>query len=347
MSRTPTTPAPAPPADILYGVAGWSYDDWQDVVYPKSASPEDKLVAVASLCDLLEVNTTFYRTPGPAMTAAWAGRLTRAGLPTRLVVKIGRQFTHDEAYSADDVRALKEALAPLDDGVAIDRNGIEQPRLLGLLLQFPVYFRLTPENTQRIERLAEDFADWTKVIELRHPSWARTASYGWLRKLGLNLANIDLPAGGAAGPTGAQSYAFPREVTATGPVGYVRLHGRNNAAWFDRNANVAQKYNYRYSPAELGDLASRVRELAGRTKTVAVIGNNHFRGKAVATVLELALRVNGRRASVPPTLLTEYPELATFAEAIEPPPDSSSKPPRKPRAPAPPRDDDPNQFKLF
>ncbi|MDD4890656.1 MAG: DUF72 domain-containing protein [Phycisphaerae bacterium] len=351
-------PGHSPPnAEILYGVAGWSYADWEGIVYPKNADSETKLISVAAACDLIEVNTTFYRTPRPQMTDAWARRLTRAGLQTRLVVKVGKAFTHDEQYSADDLREFKLALSPLDANPVVDRNGIEQPRLLGLLIQFPIFFRLTPENTQRIERLAEDLSDWTRILELRHPSWARPSAYHWLKKLGMNLANIDVPAGGAEGPgekaaADGGAYLFPREAATTGPIGYFRLHGRNNKAWFDRNAGVEQKYNYLYSPGELQQLSRRVRELAGQAKTVAVVGNNHFRGKALATVLNLANLVEGRRSRAPAPLIAEYPQLAEFTDPADPPPaPEPEKPPRKaakkPKAEPPPKNDDPDQLTLF
>lgn len=335
-----------PSGDVLYGVAGWSYRDWEGVVYPRGASSEAKLLAVASACDLLEVNTTFYATPPPAMAETWARRLARAGLHARMVVKINRVFTHEEGYAADDVRALKETLAPLDSDPIIDRYGIEHPRLLGLLMQFPISFRLTPENTQRIQRLAEDFADWSKVVELRHPSWARQATYAWLGKLGLNLANIDLPTGGRTQTSRPESpdHAFPPNTVTTGPLGYLRLHGRNRQAWFDHKAPVDQKYDYLYSPEELHDLAERIKELAGRTRTVAVVGNNHYRGKALATVLNLANLLEGRQFTSPPQLIAEYPQLAPFTRPAE----WQSEPPPKPE-PEPekrrPKDDD--QLQLF
>jgi len=372
MIPAPNAPAGQFPADVLYGVAGWSYADWEGIVYPRGADGQTKLLAVASACDLLEVNTSFYATPRPAVVEAWARRLTQAGLHNRMVVKINRVFTHEEQYTADDVRALRDALAPLDADPVVDRHGVEHPRLLGLLMQFPFFFQLTPENSQRIERLAEDFPDWTKIIELRHPSWARPAALDWLAQHDLNLANLDLPMGGSAGSTrdvaqppsavnvaqppsavGAHPYAFPPKIVATGPVGYLRLHGRNNKAWFDRKAAVDQKYNYLYTPEELNDLAGRIRELAGRTRTVAVVGNNHYRGKALATVLNLANLVDGRKASVPRPMIEEYPHLAPFAEAaaapavpVSPPP-KSAPPKAKPASRPPPPTDDPNQLKLF
>ncbi|MCG3177869.1 MAG: hypothetical protein BIFFINMI_00191 [Phycisphaerae bacterium] len=340
-------PPAAGSADLLFGVAGWSYKDWEGMVYPAGADGATKMLSVAAACDLLEVNTTFYSTPAPGVTAAWARRLDRAGLGNRLVIKLCRVFSHDPDYSAADVKAAREALAPLDDSAVVDANGVEQPRLLALLLQFPHFFRLTPENTQRIERLAEDFADWDKVIELRHKSWARPVAYSWLRRLGFSLANIDLPAGsprpgrfGDAGPSAApapdgearsDANAFPPEVVATGPVGYLRLHGRNDQAWFDRKAPVHEKYNYLYRDEELADLAGRIRTLADRTKRVAVVGNNHYRGKALVTVLQLAHLLTNRRVKLPAPMLAAYPQVQSFAEPAEPFPATSADGKSKPR----------------
>jgi uncharacterized protein YecE (DUF72 family) len=48
-------------AAVLFGVAGWSYPDWKDVVYPRNC--RDTLRAVAERVDLIEINNTFYRPP--------------------------------------------------------------------------------------------------------------------------------------------------------------------------------------------------------------------------------------------------------------------------------------------
>ncbi|HUX15926.1 MAG TPA: DUF72 domain-containing protein, partial [Phycisphaerae bacterium] len=126
----------AAPAELLFGVAGWSYKDWGGIVYPAGADGATKMLAVAAACDVLEINTSFYATPAVGVTTAWARRLDRAGLPNRFVLKLNRVFSHEPQYSADDVRAVREAIRPLDDSAIVDRDGVEQPRLLGLLLQF-------------------------------------------------------------------------------------------------------------------------------------------------------------------------------------------------------------------
>jgi uncharacterized protein YecE (DUF72 family) len=95
----------------------------------------------------------------------------------------------------------------------------------------------------------------------------------------------------------------------TGPTGYVRLHGRNAAAWFDRKAHRDEKYNYLYSPDELGEWIPRVDRLKAETDRVFLIANNHFGGKAFANALEMRARLSGRKVKAPEETLQAFPDL--------------------------------------
>ena len=97
----------------------------------------------------------------------------------------------------------------------------------------------------------------------------------------------------------------------TGPIGYVRLHGRNREAWFDKDAHRDRKYDYLYSPGEIDEWVGYVREIASRTDSTYVITNNHFGGKAVANAFMLARRLEEHPPAPPPRLLRAFPELAS------------------------------------
>ena len=56
------------------GVAGWSYPDWDGIVYPRE-SRIDRLTYLSRFFDTLEINSPFYRIPTPRTTAAWARRV--------------------------------------------------------------------------------------------------------------------------------------------------------------------------------------------------------------------------------------------------------------------------------
>ena len=60
--------------EILIGTAGWSYDDWQDVVYPSEAGGKfDRLAYMAHLCDTIEINSSFYHIPSRRVVQSWLG----------------------------------------------------------------------------------------------------------------------------------------------------------------------------------------------------------------------------------------------------------------------------------
>lgn len=79
---------------IRVGTAGWHYDDWDGLVYPKPKPKGfDPLSFLAEHFDAVEVNVTFYRAPSPTVTATWPKRV--AGNPNfRFTVKTPRLFTH-------------------------------------------------------------------------------------------------------------------------------------------------------------------------------------------------------------------------------------------------------------
>ena len=98
-----------------------------------------------------------------------------------------------------------------------------------------------------------------------------------------------------------------------GRLGYLRLHGRNAAAWFDRDAGRDQRYDYLYGPQELEGVVGRIRTLAGAKDETYVVTNNHFGGKAVANALEILASLRGGPVPAPPELLRAFPRLASRA----------------------------------
>ena len=53
---------------IRVGIAGWSYDDWDGIVYPaRRPARFDRLAYLAGFFESIEINSTFYRIPEPKM----------------------------------------------------------------------------------------------------------------------------------------------------------------------------------------------------------------------------------------------------------------------------------------
>ena len=150
------------------------------------------------------MNSSFYRTPPPRMTASWVRRTAERDA-FRFTFKLNRLFTHERsAWSAADVQAFRDALAPV----------AEAGRLGAVLLQFPWSFRAGEEAYDRLHRLRDAFGRWPLAVEVRHDSWLADEALYSLRLLGLSIADIDQP---------QLRRCMPPGTLLTGPLGYVRL----------------------------------------------------------------------------------------------------------------------------
>ena len=289
---------PAPPSKpaILVGPAGWSYTDWEGIVYPHHKPRGFHEAAyLAQFFDTIEINTTFYSPPRAEVVKAWARRV--AFNPNfKFSAKLWKRFTHERNANLQDEKTFKQGLAPLMD----------LGRLGALLLQMPWSFRNTPENHDYLSGLVMQFMEFPLVLEVRHSSWNKPEVFEWLAGLGVGFCNIDQPVIG-------QSIA--PSARATAPVGYVRLHGRNYEHWFTSNEHPEERYNYLYSLAELEPWVARIQNIAQRAEVTIVITNNHFQGKAIANALQLISLLRNGPVRMPETLREFYPELEKIADS--------------------------------
>ena len=277
---------------VHVGVAGWSYPDWEGYVYARRE--KDKLRYVAGHLDMIEINSTFYRPPVAKTTAAWVRQT--ADLPNFFFsAKLHRDMTHEGRFSEAAARAFRDGLKPISDA----------GRLRHILAQFRHDFTNSPDARELLRSIAGSLGGAAVlVMEMRHRSWQAPAALEFLAGLGVTVANLDYP-------TGRDSFDV-RECR-VGEHGYLRLHGRNRAAWFDRKAGRDETYNYLYSKPELEEIRTRAVSLAKTFRSLTIVANNHYQGKELANALQLKAMLSGRKVRVPPDLLREYPELADIA----------------------------------
>lgn len=280
---------------IRIGPSGWSYKDWDGIVYPaKKPKAFDRLAYLAQYFDTIEINTSFYGAPRPTSTRAWAESI-RVNPQFKFTAKLLRNFTHERNAAAKDEREFKEGMAPL----------MEAGRFGALLLQFPWSFRYTPENLAWVAGLQGRFSEFPLVLEVRHAGWDRPEVLDFLMQRDMGLCNIDQP-------LFRRSIKPGEDVTST--VGYVRLHGRNYGKWFSRTALSHERYDYLYTPGELEPWADRIRSIAGRTKETYAMSNNHHLGKAIVNAFEIGAMLTGKPVTAPASLLAHYPEMNDFVE---------------------------------
>src|SRR5215467_14938818 len=93
---------------VRIGPAGWSYKDWEGIVYPqKPGKSFDPLEYLARFFDTIEINSSFYRPPVPSTTKSWAKRVA-ANKQFAFTAKLHRLFTHERGkanylYSTDEL----------------------------------------------------------------------------------------------------------------------------------------------------------------------------------------------------------------------------------------------------
>jgi uncharacterized protein YecE (DUF72 family) len=206
------------PGRARVGCSGWTYAEWKGEFYPDGVRVKDRLRYYASQFDTVEINGSFYRTPGPTAAPAWDEQT-----PEDFVFawKVSRFITH--------IKRLKDVEEPLD--FAYSRVRQLGPKLGPALLQLPPSMRID------LKRLADFLPllpkDHRHTIEFRHDSWYTPKVFELLGEHDVALCISD-----------HHHAPAPWEVTAS--FAYVRGHGPGG------------RYKGRYPAEELKRWAERI-----------------------------------------------------------------------------------------
>ena len=288
---------------VRVGTAGWVYEDWEGIVYPR-AKPRgfDPLGYLSRFFDCCEINSTFYRIPDRRACASWIRRV-EGNDRFRFTLKLYRGFTHERGpLAGNDAELFREGVAPI----------LEAGRLGCVLMQFPWSFRNAAENRDYLRALFQEFSALPLALEVRHASWNVPRFYDFLSERGVGFCNIDQPLFSGSLKPSARS---------TARVGYFRLHGQNYDDWFREGAGRDARYNYLYSERELASWIARIEAVREHISSIYVIMNNHFKGQAACNALQVKARLSHAPAPVPPSLLAAFPQL----EKIRAPQDRQSE----------------------
>ncbi len=276
---------------VSIGIAGWSYADWQGIVYPEYKV--DQLVYVSEFVDCIEINSTFYRPPFAKTVRSWLDR-TSSKPEFFFTAKLHQSFTHEGKVDSEIVKQVHRGFEPF----------LEARKLKHLLVQFRYDFADGEPARRHLTNIVSHFNDaFDLVVELRHVSWESQGALDFLNQLGVTVCNLDYP-------TSRQS--FNLQHCTVGRAGYFRMHGRNAEKWFSK-AGRDETYNYYYNQRELTGIKERLDELGKAFESLTVIANNHYRGAELANALELKALVTGQKQLIPEGLLKAYPNLAKIA----------------------------------
>jgi uncharacterized protein YecE (DUF72 family) len=291
---------------IHVGTSSWSDPGFVEEWYPPGLAARDRLPYYSERFDAVEVNSTFYAVPATEQVARWrdqtpdgftfdvklhrllsrhSARLDslppelreRAGTGPRGRVRLDARL---EAALAD---ATLEAVAPLADA----------GKLATFLLQLSPAFSPHEHRLDELAPLVERLAPHPVAIELRHRSWTTRGrlepTFGWIEDHGAVWVGVDAP-------RGRQVTIMPPVDAVTNPaVAYLRAHGRN-AEGYVRGRSVAERFAYRYSDDELGEIGARARELAATAGQVRLHFNNN-RGSDAPVAAERMRELLGKAVS--------------------------------------------------
>jgi len=199
---------------ILLGTSGFSYPDWDGVFYPPGLARAKQLDYYVRVFPTVEVNSTYYRIP-PAATFAAMERKTPPGF--EFVVKAHGDMTHRLSRDPAVYEAFHAALEPLRAA----------RKLSGVLAQFPQAFHHSEDSERYLVEFQERMEGTPLFVEFRHSSWIQDDVFEWMEREGLGYVSVDEP---------DLPGLIPRVARATGPLGYVRFHGRNARSWYAGDA---------------------------------------------------------------------------------------------------------------
>lgn len=247
---------------IRLGPSGFSYDDWVGPVYPADVPRREWLGFIAREFPTIELNVTFYRVPDRRTVQGWADRTPEGYL---FSVKAHQSLTHER--KEPDFGAFRQGIEPLR----------QSGKLACVLAQFPHSFHPIPANRDYLPRLREGLADLPAVIEFRDAAWLTDETFDGLEELNFGFCCVDEP---------ALPGLMPPVVRSTGPLAYVRFHGRNSHKWWDHE-QAWQRYDYTYREEELAEWVPRLRQLDSERPLTLVYANNHYRGQSLDALRKL------------------------------------------------------------
>jgi uncharacterized protein YecE (DUF72 family) len=308
--------------DLRIGTSGWNYPrgngTWNGVFYPPPRERRkdfDELRFYAEHFNTVEVNSTFYGQPRAAVARDWAQR-TPSGF--EFSVKLYQKFTHPRMFAERLERSLAgtgaddETVAALAQPGTADldefKRGVEPlanaGKLGALLAQFPASFRAGSRERDYLVALLTRLKEYRVAVELRHRTWsdALPETLHLLNAHGAAWTQIDEP---KFRLSIRQNY-LPNVTT----FYYLRLHGRNAAAWWRHKASE-DRYNYLYSAKELEEFSETAGAARQIVKRTYLYTNNHYSAKSIANAAMIKHQLHEPiEGEYPPEFVERYPELA-------------------------------------
>jgi uncharacterized protein YecE (DUF72 family) len=253
--------------ELLLGTSGFGYSDWHAQnektrlpFYPSKLGSHQRLAFYSEIFPTVEINTSFYSFPRPAVIRKWAKHV-----PSEFTFsyKIPRVITHEKQL--DFNQGYWEELRPFLDNMQSGLQAKSGPALLQLPPKFSykyfkrleIFLKYWPDNI----KLAVEFRD---ISWVEHPHLKKTIAL--LTQHNSAFCIVDEP-------------LLPPITPITADFTYIRFHGHGLRPW----------YNYQYSLKELQPWVSKIRKMREESQLKEIFGyfNNHPAGSAPANAQQL------------------------------------------------------------
>jgi len=181
---------------------GFSYDDWKGVFYPSGASARDYLTYYGRIFNAVEMDTTFYAIPRPAVVQGWA-----ATVPSDFcfTVKTPQSITHELGLvnAGQFMNEFINVIRMLGDKLGV------------ILIQLPPKY--ASNNITIVSKFIDELPDDIRfAIEFRHRSWYTTQT-------------ADLLAARRIGWVATEFADLPHQINPTADFVYIRWLGKHAA----------------------------------------------------------------------------------------------------------------------
>ncbi len=243
----------------------------------------------------MEVDSTYYALPPERNAVLWAQRTPPGfvfhikaysmltGHPT-LVKSIPKVLREELPEAIKDKAQAKEfpkeiVEAAFDMFQAALRPLKEAGKLGCLLFQFPPWSVPSAAAYAWLELVCEKLSGHHLAVEFRNWRWItspeKEKSFQFLKDHSISYVVIDAP--------WIKGWQGPVEVT--GPICYIRFHGRNRKNWFKKGIETVQRYRYLYKEDELRKWTEKVKRASQEVDQAFVIFNNCYENYGVKNAM--------------------------------------------------------------
>jgi uncharacterized protein YecE (DUF72 family) len=299
---------------IRVGIAAWTEPTLvkPGVFYPAGVtSAEERLRHYASRFTLTEVDSTYYALPARQMAELWVERtpddfvfdvkahalMTDHPTETRRLPKALRDALPAEQVEKARVYAKDLPTDVMDEVWRLFREALEPLHASGklgvVLLQYPPWFVPSREHADALVAARTRLDGLPIAVEFRHRSWL---SGRMAQRTPEFLAEHDIPMVIVDAPPGMKSSLPATPIVTSTRLAVVRLHGRREETWEQRNEITSERYRYLYDEAELIEWVQPVLEVAAQAPETHVIFNNCYGNYAPTNAIEFAALLEAARA---------------------------------------------------